>query len=195
MDTRLISIDELLVPRVLPQVLPCPRTMVLDALQTVAMDFCSATEAWTEAAMETVCAGEASFHLPLARGVHAVRIKGLWIDGSQMDRTAYWSDGGMIFLRAAPTRCCTVTVNAVLRPSRLGDTKMPETLLEEWGDVLVFGALAKLKAMSGNKIEWADIQGAQTNNQLYIEGTARARGQIFRNRHGGGLLFNGDNNA
>jgi hypothetical protein len=165
--------------------------MVLDAVQTIAMDFCVSTEAWTEPVTESISTGETSFTLPLARGVHAARVRGLWIDGAKVGTSAYWSEGDVIMLTMRPPRDCIVTVDIVLRPSRLGETKLPESLLEEWGDVLAFGALAKLKAMSGRNIEWADVQGAQINNQLYIEGVARAKAMIFRNRHGGGMLFAG----
>jgi hypothetical protein len=166
--------------------------MALDALQTIAVDFCTTTEAWAESIVEAVPAGDRAFPLPLAGGIHAMRIRGLWIDGSLLDRSLYWSEGNDVIFRDALPRDCAVSADVVLRPSRLGgETKLTESLAEEWGDVLAFGSLAKLKSMSGRSVEWSDIQGAQINNQLYIEGTARATAKIFRIRHGGGMLFSG----
>ena len=85
-------------------------------------------------------------------------------------------------------RDCAVTVEAILRPSRFSQ-KVPHDLIEEWGDILAYGALAKIKAMSGKGIEWSDPQGAGVALQLYNEGTARAKGRVIRSRIGSGELF------
>ena len=65
-------------------------------------------------------------------------------------------------------------VDAALCPSRLSE-RLPEQLIEAWGDVLAYGAQARLKAMSGQHVAWTDAAGAQVALELYNEGVARAR--------------------
>ena len=61
--------------------------------------------------------------------------------------------------------------------------------MEEWGDTLVAGALAKVKAMTVPRIEWSDPQGAAYHQEKYMEGVALARIQALRSRKRGGSLY------
>ena len=95
---------------------------------------------------------------------------------------------GPIIVSVQPTLLLAWTDEAILRPSRFSQ-KVPHDIIEEWGDILAYGALAKIKAMSGKGIEWSDPQGAGVALQLYNEGTARAKGRVIRSRIGSGELF------
>ena len=174
-----------LLPQVLPQVLPCPSSMALDALQIAAGDFCKAAEVWTERFEEPLAPGDAAVSLAPPRETVVARVRALWLDGRPAEPSAYRSDGNTLFLTSPVPRAMTASAEAVLRPSRMASA-IPEVLLEEWGDVIVWGALARLKAMSGRHIEWADAQGAGVALQLYNEGLARARARTLRRRHGDG---------
>ncbi len=170
---RMESLD-VLVRQVLPLVLPCPRGMVLDALQAVAAHFCEQAAVWRERLEEAGAQGEGSILLSLPRGSRLVRVQAVWLDDNRLSPQDFRTEGSDVCLRTALPRDCRVTVEAVLRPSRLADT-LPERLVEAWGDVLAYGAQARLKAMSGRKVAWTDAAGAQIALQQYNEGVARAR--------------------
>lgn len=179
---------DLLLPRILPQVLPCPRSMALDALQVVAADFCGQSGAMPLVLQESVLAGDCAIMLNPPKDVVMHHVRTVALDGNVIDSTSYMCSPYEITLRFMPQRDAVATVQGAARPIRTATT-LPASLMEEWGDVLAFGALAKIKSMSGQGIQWADAQGAALNLQLYTEGVARARARIFRNRHGGGPLF------
>ena len=56
MTERMASYD-VIIPRVLMQVQPCPQFVVLDAVQQVAVDFFTRTEVWTDTMAETLFRG------------------------------------------------------------------------------------------------------------------------------------------
>lgn len=174
-----------LLPQVLPQVIPCPSSMALDALQAIAVDFCTAAEVWAERLDDALPRGEQLLRANAPRGAAIVRIRGLWMEGGRVDARDYASDGALVRLHTPPQRDVAVTLEAVLRPARHTE-RVPSALLEEWGDALVWGALARLKAMNGRHVEWSDAQGAALNNQLYNEATVRARARTLRRRYGDG---------
>lgn len=186
-DTRMERMDGLL-PRILPQVLPCPRSMALDAVQMVAGDFCKETGAWSMVLTENVFAGECRIAVTMPRDAVLVGVLGLYLDGRPLDRPDYIPSPYDIVLRFTPQNEAVATIEATVRPARTAIT-LPAEIMEAWGDVIVHGALARLKAVSGKNIEWTDAQGAAMHNGLYNEGCADARTRIFRRRHGGGTLY------
>lgn len=179
---------EALLPRVLPQVLPCPKSMALDALQIVAVDFCRQSGAWPLELRESVFAGDCRIGLNPPRGVVIGEITALYLDGGRVDKASYTPFPQEIVLGFTPASEALATIEATARPTRTADS-LPESIIEEWGDILAFGALAKLKSMSGTGIEWTDAQGAAMNLTLYNEGWCRAKTQMFRRRYGGGSLY------
>ncbi|WP_165072825.1 hypothetical protein [Desulfovibrio sp. ZJ200] len=185
--TRMEPMDGLL-PRILPQVLPCPRSMALDAVQMVAGDFCKETGVWSMVLAESVPAGECRITVPMPRDAVLVDVLGLYLDGRLLDRSDYVPSSYDIVLRFTPQSDAVATIEATARPARTASA-LPAEIMEAWGDVIAHGALARLKSMSGARIEWTDAQGAALHNDLYNEGCADARTRMFRNRHGGGTLY------
>lgn len=165
---------ETLVRQVLPLVMPCPRGMVRDALCHVAGEFCTETSVWRERLQETGCRGETDIPLALPRGTRLVRVLAVLLDDCRLPDGDYAATGEHVCLKQPLPRDCTVSVEAVLRPSRLAEA-LPESLLERWGDVIAYGAQARLKAMSGKGVEWSDTGGAQIALEQYNIGVARAR--------------------
>ena len=161
MTERMASYD-VIIPRVLMQVQPCPQFVVLDAVQQVAVDFFTRTEVWTDTMAETLFRGSRVVELTADRGVVVSRVLHLLLDGVRLE-------GGSDFHaeRAVYAYCA-------FRPARTA-AQVPEALLEEWGDTLVFGSLAKIKSMSGPRVGWSDPQAAQMNLSLYEQGVAQAR--------------------
>lgn len=178
---------DLLLPRVLPQTQPCPGVMALDAVRQVAVDFCTRAEIWRDVLTERVFPGASAIDLPLERDTALVRVVELRLDGAVLSPgDDFTASPRAVDLAFDPPRELTARIAVVLRPSRLA-TRLPEEMLEEWGDVLAFGALAKLKSMSGPHVAWSDPQGAALNLQLYEQGVARAGIRVLRGRDGRSL--------
>ncbi len=188
MSGRMESLDRLL-PQVLPQVAGCPVGMARDALQLIASDFCKQTGVWEYEALELVAAGECRVPLrDLPKDARPASVLRMTLDGAPVSQTAFSLGAGDIVLAAPLPRETELAALVTLRPARYAE-KLPEHIVEEWGDILVFGALAKLKTMSGANVLWSDPQGAQINLTLYNEGIPAARTRMYRNRKGGGVLF------
>lgn len=180
---------ETLVPRILPQVMPCPRSMVVDALQNLAMDFCKETGAWAAVLREDVVAGDSRISITDApRDSVLSGVKALYIGGAEQNKADYIVSPYDIVLRFVPQQNAVAAIDGTLRPTRTAE-RLPAAILDEWGDILTYGALAKLKSMSGVNIGWTDMNGATINLDLYSEGCARVRTRMFRNRLGGGSIY------
>lgn len=186
-NRRMTSLDELM-PGVLPQVLPCPRSMAMDALQMVAVDFFKETGAWLATFQESVCPCDTVIPLDLPRDALVAQVLALYLDGSKVDGSRFQASAREITLTDAPQQEVLALVETSLRPVRRA-MALPEELLEEWGDTLSFGALAKLKSMSGKNIDWSDPNGAATFYQLYMEGVGKAKARQLRRRFGSGILY------
>lgn len=181
---------DVLLPRILPSVLHCPRSMAVDAAQTVAVDFCKRTELWRDTLTESVASGQARIEFSLPREVRVARVMDVRLDGEALPPEAFEASSYGLTLRETPRQEATAHILAALRTARTAD-KLPDELVEEWGDALVWGVLAKLQAMSGAGIEWSDPQAAAANLALYEDGVAQARIQTIRRRHGDGPLHVG----
>lgn len=175
-----------LLPLILPQTLPCPKSMAMDALRAVAVDFFKRTGAWEASFCEAIGARDTEIGLCLPKGAVIAGIRKAAIDGEELSGFSYGADG--IRLERACGREAMFQALASLRPKRTADS-LPEDLLEEYGDDLAHGAIAKLKAMSGAQVEWSDPQGASLYYQLYEEGVARAKARKYRKRFGAGALY------
>lgn len=184
---KLESMDVLL-RRIAPQVIPCPRSMILDALQTIAVDFFRETGVWTATFQDTASPCDPVITLSLPKGAVMGSVQSVALNGVLLESGGYTEGTRDITLNECPTVESLVVIKASLRPLRT-TTALPEDLLEEYGDYLAFGAIAKLKAMSGQHVEWSDAQGASTNYQLYQDGVKQAKARKFRKRFGGGILY------
>lgn len=173
---------EALLPRILPQTLPCPASMALDAVQIMAVEFFRESGVWVEAFHEPVGDGRARLLVP--KNAVVAGVYGLAVNGEKT--SAYALEGNELELGAGDGAC--VAGYMTLRPKRTA-LEMPADLLEEYGDYLAYGAIARLKGMSGNKVEWNDPQGSQYYYGLYQDGLIRARQRKYRKRFGGQLLY------
>lgn len=172
--------------RVAPQLGHCPHIVMLDAMQTVGGDFFRRSEIWRETLVAEVYAGEWFAELSAERGTAVVRVLELRLDGVPLEggrgfTVATAGDNATVEFAAPMDKTRTVYALAALRPARMADY-FPDQFADEWGDVLAFGVLAKLKSMSGPYVGWTDPQGAALNLQLYEDGVARAKVQVARGR-------------
>lgn len=186
---RSMASIEAILSVVLPQVIPCPKSIAMDALQMTSMDFFRETGVWTESLEADVSAHDTVLYPELPGSCVITNVLSLCVDGTEIEAGEYEATGKEIILKNCPSQNGLALITASLRPSR-HSAELPEDILEEWGDALAFGAIAKLKSMSGLRIEWTDASGAAVNNQLYQESLSIAKGRIFKRRHGGILYAN-----
>ena len=185
---RMEKLDRLL-PQVLPQVSGCPTSMAKDALQFIAGDFCKVAGVWAREVLEPVLAGEVRVPIDDIPGdARIAQVEKVTLDGVPLSEIGFSVGTDEIVLAEVPRRDASLAARVTLRPARQAEC-LPEDVLEEWGDIVAFGALARLKSMSGEHVSWSDPQGAQINLTLYNEGIYAARTRMFRNRKGGGILF------
>lgn len=179
---------DILLPLLMPQVIPCPQSMAVDTLQMVAIDFCKESGVWAATFREELCQCETVVPLPLPKGAAIASVTDFLLDDEKLEGKNFEVSLRDITLHEARQTGAIVTVKAALRPMRTSK-ELPEAILEEYGDILAFGAIAKLKSMSGQFIEWSDPQGANVYYQLYQEGMTKARARKFRKALGGGVLY------
>lgn len=177
-NSRTVKLDTIM-NQVLPFVLPCPRSMALDSLCVVAKDFCTQAAIWKEVFSEQGYKGNTSIDIPVPIYAEIVKVTDLWIGESCVCGDQYHRDGKSLHLHFAMPHDEVVSARCWLRPSREYQC-LPDWLIEEWGDVIAYGAQARLKVMTGNKIEWSDAAGAQVALEQYNEGVARARIRAMR---------------
>ena len=88
---------DVLVRHVLPQVLPCPKSMVLDALQAISVDFCRQSEVWSEQIQELGVPGDSAISLALPSALKLFECGQLgstglnMMDGGQKARQCCWA--------------------------------------------------------------------------------------------------------
>lgn len=183
---RLTDLDNI-VRQVLPQVLPAPRSMVEDAIRYSAADFCDKSEVWLERIQEVVGYGEQIVSLVMPSWQRVASINHVWVGQDKLRPGEYELSMDEIWLKNPVASPALVTVEAFCKPSRYAE-KLPDKIVEEYGDTIAYGAIARLKAMSGQGIEWTDTNGAAFALTKYNEGTAGARIDAIRARHGGDIL-------
>lgn len=179
---------DVLLPLVMPQVMPCPQSMVMDTLQMLAVDFCKETGVWDATFREELQPCECVIPLPLPKGAVIASVAEFYLDGDKLEGKSFDVSLRDVSLHEAREHGGIATIRATLRPLRTS-SELPEDIVEEYGDILAFGAIAKIKAMSGQYVEWHDPQGMNTYYQLYQEGATRARARKYRKRLGSGVLY------
>lgn len=178
MQGRAESLD-ILVRHVQPFVIPCPRAIVLDALQYVAGDFFTATGIWMDVIEDVLLPGQRELEVVPQKGAELVDVRAILCNGVPVNRDQWALDWRTVRFdscnNATPLH---LLLEVFLRPSRYAEC-IPARFVEEWGDVIAQGALARLKSMSGAKVEWTDMNGAAIALDLYNQGVSRARGRQF----------------
>ena len=89
------------------------------------------------------------------------------------------SDDGVVAFHTPVRQDCLVRIVAAIRPTRSA-TRIPEPILEEWGDYLAAGTLARVLSQSGPQVGWSNPDGSTLHFSLYEEGVAKARIRTVR---------------
>ena len=168
--------------RVMPQVISCPREIALDALQQICVDFFKETKIWTVKITETLPANTTSFDLAdvIDKGMELVDVKNVRINNVSCTAGDFVVEDKMIYFHNISNAQSSLTIDLILRPGRYC-ILVPAKIMEEYGDTIVYGTLAKLKSMSGqgDTIQWSDPETAKMLFELYVDGLNRAKMRAF----------------
>lgn len=182
--------------RVAPQVISCTREIVLDAIQRTAVEFFKEARVWLYSGSELVpasaisnndqCEHDILFNEVGGKGIQLVEIESIRINGIRCCNADYTHDvisnGVRLYIKNLPTDALTLSSGFTisyefwLRPGRYC-TDIPKRLMEEYGDIISYGALAYLKMMKGEEdtIKWSDPETAKNYYDLYQKGINKAK--------------------
>lgn len=174
-------------PQIMPFVTPCPKGLVMDALRYVGTDFFVRSRAWQYVCPDALTAGRNELDLPT--GSELVRVDLALLGGVRLIlgidyRIVPPASVDVLVPRVCRTGSCAESCLVVtLKPCRDAEG-LPDELATAWGDALVYGTLAKVKAMSGKSVAWSDPDGATLNLSLYENEAMRARTERVGNLAG-----------
>ena len=170
--------------RVLPEVISCPKEKALDALQSVASEFFKESRVWSYTDAETVPAKATEFEFTLPASAEIVEVASVRLNGTRCSTADYRLEYHTIYFHNMPNQESTIVYELILRPGRYC-TEVPARLMEEYGDTIIYGALAKLKAMSSGQegsIKWSDPETAKYYFELYQQGLNDAKTRAYMQR-------------
>ena len=165
------------------QVLECPSEVIIDALQSISVDFFKKTEIWLEHNIVCLPAKTFRFEIALPPNSELVRVMSISIYERNMDKHDYHIEESDIVFHHPFYTETEAYIKTILRPMRY-NVLVPSRYLEEYGDIIVQGALAKLKMMNGTGVEWRDPEMAKTYLELYNNGREQTRVSVLRERIG-----------
>jgi hypothetical protein len=174
-----------LLPKLATDLAGCGEPDKLAALQRCLLDFCRRSRVWREEIDVTLAAGAASVDLPWSCEARAMSIDGLKLDGVTLayggaahSRRVYLgesSTGTQQQLTLSEvlneSAASTLTVAGTLVPAGV-DPLVPDWLLDAYGDAIVSGAMAILKAHKGKP--YSDLDGAMAAGNDFRRGIAYA---------------------
>lgn len=174
--------------RVLPQVISCPKEIVLDALQKTACEFFKETRTWLIEGSDTIQGStilntdQCEYTMTLPSGVELVEVESIRLNGIRCSNADFTREGLTIRMNNLPNMIVsasssfTIYYELWVRPSRYC-VDIPRRLLEEYGDCLTYGALASLKLMhgEGDTIKWSDPEVGKMYFEMYKDGINKAK--------------------
>lgn len=200
--------------RLSPLVPACPEPLAYQALVDSARDFCTQTEVIEEyLPAATLEDGTAQYELDMVAGVELVRVKRVWLDGTQIPmlpaalRASQKNyDPGQS--SGTPRYACVVerdmatvvptpdanaegmqlSVLAVTRPV-LDARVVNDALLLDWGESIVHGAVSRLA--SNPNVPFSNLDQAMISGAKYMAGVSAARMERNRGRVAGHMTMRG----
>lgn len=164
-----------LLPYVLPEVISCPKAQIVNEIRRAAIDFCQRSQIWREDLDYLFFpAGVATADLDPPQDSRVCEVVSVsLLDGSTLEvGTHFTATTSVVSMRIMLDVDTKLIPTVALKPT-LAAPGIPEELMEDWGYVIAYGAIASLKAMRGR--EWEDIPGAQIKNELFEDGIASAK--------------------
>lgn len=181
-------------PMLRPYLPSCPDMTMRSTLAEIAADFFARTYLWRDNIDAIVLApNQTEYDLSADAVVEDViavtygdevldRTDSRLLPHNRMSETGspkmYWvhSDTA-IRIHPIPELPATLTVSAVLKPSRTG-RGVEDWIFETWADTIIDGAIGKLAAVPGK--EWTDIGLSEMRRRMYEQAIVRARVRDFR---------------
>ncbi len=175
---KLVTLDSI-IEYVMPEVVGCPRDLIIREIKESAINFCAATAIWRyDLDPVNLLAGVSAYCIDIPRDSNIVDIKSLNIGGRPIDpQTAEWLDEnsdrwrtqegtanyyvvespGDIRLSLIPVASTDETMTGVvtLKPKRV-DPKIPQFIIDDWMDTIAAGAKSRLMLMPNKK--WSNPQ-------------------------------------
>ena len=174
----------------------CPEALALLMLSRSAREFCTESGIWEED-LEPIqlVAGAPEYDLDPQETGEVVRVVSATLDGADIDTTipndlppTWRTDTGtptavMIEVETVrpyptPTSAGTLVIRAALRP-KLGTTSIPRAI-EEWGEEIAAGALARLKAQADKP--WSDRGAVAAYRETFKDAISAAQARAIRGR-------------
>ena len=177
-----------LVALIVPEVPGSPDVAVRSALRLIARDFCRETEVWREEVTGTTTEDEDEYDLNTLHSYDAqvYRVLKLEQEDSTIDRDDYtFGPTGILTYDNAPDESDdTLTISTVLLPL-ISCTVYPQWLLDQWGDGIAAGTVARLAGQTGRP--WSSPQVAALKSEEYRNAIAQAKGVVITGREDGNL--------
>lgn len=167
-----------LLPEVLPEVAQAPKDIVRRHIISAAGQFFTKTGIWQQDLDPAkLKARRNKIELLPERGTRIVSILNIQnlTKNRPVSRNEYHSNGDVVTFARTYADDCMMQIVAAVKPTR-SSAGLPESLYEDWGTAIVYGAIASLKVMRGR--EWEDLTGAQTRLALFNDYVAEAKGKI-----------------
>lgn len=203
--------------RLSPLVPGCPQPMALQALRDTAIDFCTRTHVVRAVGDPvTLRPGVAQYDLDLPGGMDAIRVLNAWYGSTRLELApaqqvtavgaytasvsgapvaAYVLEPATIHLFPTPDAQATepLVVQFATRPTRQA-SEVDDVLFDEWVEVIVAGALARLAVVPGTSFSNADM--AVLGAGQYAAGVSAAKLEARKGHVRGdvrvrGLTFSG----
>lgn len=168
-----ISLWKELVNDVQPEVATCPKFTIINEIRRAAIKFCKESGVWEVELRTFVPANIGRVILDPPDGARIQLVTEVTDEYGSMDRDCYsvTSTSEDLILPPAPENRW-ITVSVILKPTRKSEG-MPESVIEDHGNIIAYGAIASIKAMSGQV--WEDLTGAQIKKMLFDDGVADAK--------------------
>jgi hypothetical protein len=147
-----------LYPRVAIEVPGIALFNIKDAVSEAAYEFCRGSRAWRgEFGPIEYQRDVGEYTLTLPRDAMLVEPTRVELDGKRLPSGSFWSLGTDQLGVVTGLSGHELSGEVAVAPSRLAD-EMPERLMYEFGDALVYGALSRLLRVP--QAEWSDLQRA-----------------------------------
>lgn len=178
-----------------PGVPGCPEPILLDAIQSAAIDFCTKTEILTEILELDLVIDQVTYPVtPTDARLYPAQLRAVLKNDLPIDPTTaaryassserktpgsptkyYAPAKNQVTFSPIPSAVETLELDVVLRPAR-DTTEVPDVLLEEWGEVIGAGAQARLLEMPA--AAWFNADLSQYKKGLYDQGVATAAAEV-----------------
>ena len=196
----------------------CPQPVALQALLDTAIDFCDRTRIVKHTTDPVpVRPGEPTYDIDLPSGTTVARVLNVWYDGRLLElapiqtvtahgayvvgeglgrpTAAYVLEPATIRLFPPPGQDADgrLTVQVSLKPTRTARA-VDDTLFDDWAEVIVAGALARLAIMPGasfSNVELAAVGAAQYGAGVSAAKLEGRKGRVVGNVRMHGQTFTG----